>query len=178
MTEQEILAIYTRVYAMTGDITVTFFDCGTLCAKRCCRTFACAGASAEDQDYGMELYPGEELILAGEIKSRRWLDWRFLSGREYHLPSFWGPDEGVYFVGCKIPCPRDKRPLRCRLFPYKPVLRPNGKVVLVLEQGAPNYCPLTGDDLDPRARNKLEKAMQLLITVPKVRELLWWDAQP
>lgn len=178
MTKEEIIAIYTQVYDMTSALTVTSFDCGTLCEKRCCKTFAHAQASDEDQDYGMELYPGEELILAQELESRRWLDWRFLKGEDYHLPASWDITEGVYFVGCKAPCPRERRPLQCRLFPYKPVLKPSGKINLILEKGAPNYCPLTEADLDPQVRHRLEEAMALLSTIPKVRELLWWDAQP
>ena len=113
----------------------------------------------EDQDYGMELYPGEELILAEELKDRRWLDWRFLDGREYHLPASWDASAGVYFVGCKSPCPRERRPLQCRLFPYKPVLKPGGKVGLILDKGAPNYCPLKETELVPQAREQLEQAM-------------------
>lgn len=178
MTKEEILDIYIQIYNMTSFVTVTPFDCGTLCAKRCCRTFALNDASAEEQDYGMELYPGEELILAEELRSRRWLEWRFLNSKEYHLPVSWKKTEGVYFVGCKEPCPRERRPLRCRFFPYKPVLKPNGKIVLMLEKGGPNYCPLTEAQLDPLARTRLEQAIQLLGMIPKVRELLLWDAQP
>lgn len=178
MTNEEILAIYERIYDMTSALTVTSFDCGKLCAKYCCRTFARADAVPEEQDYGMELYPGEELILAEELATRHWLDWRFLNSKEYNLPVSWGAATGVYFVGCKEPCPRERRPLQCRLFPYRPVLKPSGKIVLLLEKGAPNYCPLTEAELDPHARCKLEQAVQLLSTIPKARELLWWDAQP
>lgn len=178
MTNKEIFDIYKRIYAMTNSLTVTTFDCGILCAKRCCRTFARAEAGPEEEDCGMELYPGEELILSEELATRQWLDWRFLNRDEYDLPLSWDATDGVYFVGCKEPCPRERRPLQCRLFPYKPVLRPSGKVVLVLEKGAPNYCPLTEKELDPQTRYKLEEAVQLLGAIPKVRELLWWDAQP
>lgn len=177
MTKDEILAVYRQVYEMTGAMTVTSFDCGLLCDKRCCRTFAYGDASPEERDYGMELYPGEELMLADE-RQGGWLNWRFLSGGEYDLPSSWAKHEGVYFVGCTRPCARAKRPLRCRLFPYKPILKANGKIRLVLEKGTENYCPLTEDQLDAQARRKLEAAMEFLCTIPKVRELLWWDTQP
>lgn len=178
MTDEEVFAVYKQVYDMTSSVTVTPFDCGTLCDKRCCRTFACTGATGNDQDYGMELYPGEELFLADELKQKNWLNWRFLRSGEYHLPANWEPDAGVYFVGCVRPCPRERRPLQCRLFPYKPVLKANGRVRLVLDKGPGNYCPLTEEQLDEQAREQLEKAIELLGTIPKVRELLWWDAQP
>jgi len=178
LTENEIIDIYKRVYDLTGSITVTSFDCGTLCDKRCCKTFAHPQALPENQDHGMELYPGEELILAAELKKRKWLTYRFLNGWEYDLPPSWSKEEGVYFVGCTSPCPREYRPLRCRVFPYKPVLKPSGRIVLRLESGAPNYCPLSEAQLDPEARKKLQAAIELLATIPKVRELLWWDAQP
>jgi hypothetical protein len=51
-------------------------------------------------------------------------------------------------------------------------------VSLELEKGAPNYCPILEEQLDSDARKVLLKAVQLLATIPKVRELLWWDAQP
>lgn len=178
MTQEEIKDVYERVYALTSQVTVTTFDCGTLCQKRCCETFAHPSALPENEAYGMELYPGEELILAEELSSSQWLAYRFLSGKEYHLPTSWGEEDGVYFIGCSQPCPRDRRPLRCRFFPYKPVLKPSGKIALEFEKGAPNYCPLTEAQLDPAARKKLEEAIELLATIPKVRELLWWDAQP
>ena len=178
MTKTEVVEIYRQVYDLTEAVTITPFDCGILCDKRCCKTFAHPTALPENENYGMELYPGEELILAEELNTERWLKHRFLNGHEYSLPPAWSTEEGVYFVGCTKPCPRQFRPLRCRLFPYKPVLKPSGKVVLRLESGPDTYCPLTEEQLDPIARDKLEKAVQLLATIPKVRELLWWDEQP
>jgi hypothetical protein len=178
MTEQEIRSVYCAIYEMTNSITVTKFDCGTLCEKKCCKTFAHPQASHIDLDYGMELYPGEEFMLAEDLADGKWITGRFLSGKEYHLPSAWRKEDGVFFVGCTKPCPRDRRPLQCRLFPYKPVLKPSGIVSLELEKGAPNYCPILEEQLDPDARKVLLKAVQLLATIPKVRELLWWDAQP
>ena len=106
-----------EAYAIIGPLTPLAGDCGALCGAACCQ-------SDEDGQGGMFLFPGERALLEAESWCRI-------------APSA-GPGD---LVTCLAPCPRDKRPLACRIFPLTPVW--TGEVWTVrMDARARAMCPL------------------------------------
>ncbi len=95
-----------RAYRLIGSATPISADCGQLCGAACCK--APEGAEAE---YGMLLFPGEELLLKGDAHFT-------LS----ELPPPKGFSKKVWFAACDGSCDRKKRPLACRIFPCLPYI--------------------------------------------------------
>ena len=92
---------FEKVYALL-DVTPLEFDCGTLCGKLCCR----------------EYEPGVGYLCP--VKSRC-SPWRNLAEMGSSKPANTisaGLKDDVAFIMCNSDCPRDKRPVQCRTFPY------------------------------------------------------------
>jgi len=94
-------------YARLSNVSPMASDCGDLCGKSCCKGL--------DEKAGMYLFPGEEALFSPD---EDWLtlEWHLVSEREF-CPSWEGRIESVGFVICRGTCPREQRPLACRLFP-------------------------------------------------------------
>ena len=97
-------------------------DCGRVCGAACCR-------SAEGEETGMLLFPGEEALFAGR------------SGWVLRPAAL-----GTLAV-CPGVCDREMRPLACRLFPLLPVLREDG-VRIAVDARARGVCPLARGGLN------------------------------
>ena len=99
-------------------------DCGRLCEGACCR-------ADESGENGMLLYPFEERLYRKPI-----------DGFAFHLV-----DDDTLFKGgkrlvCEGTCPREHRPLACRIFPLRIRLQYD-------EMGAHTHAVA---ELDPRSR--------------------------
>lgn len=88
--------LYTRIYKMLDDVTPIKADCGKLCDAACCKG---------DEDSGMYLFPFEEVMFSGDT----WYD--------IYDSDFIFRGSPVKIFICKDSCPREKRPLSCRIFP-------------------------------------------------------------
>lgn len=92
--------LYQIVYRYLNDITPLKTDCGQLCSSACCKG---------DTGNGMLLFPGEASYL-----EKRTLD-----------PSWFRIAEkgNLKLLVCNGACPRDHRPLSCRIFPLMPYIK-------------------------------------------------------
>ena len=120
-------------------VTPLLFDCGSLCASRCCQ------ALDEESVSGMLLYPGEEYFYHTET------DWyRILPS---HLP-------GVSLFVCNGTCPREERPLACRLFPLLPIYTRDGKADVRIDMRGRGICPLCERSKESLSPAFVKKAME------------------
>lgn len=122
---------YPKLYEITCNVTPLAGDCGLLCNSICCQP-------DRDNSLGMYLFPGEELMFSGQ---EDWLQWEKCDPKKENFPPSW--TEPVYFVKCTKPCPREKRPLSCRIFPLTPHLLADNTLLLIHETlDLPYRCPL------------------------------------
>jgi len=120
------------------DETPLSCDCGTLCGCACCQG---------DDQTGMLLFPGEESLYK---------DCTF--GRILTTHGTIGRQKALVFV-CRGTCPRDQRPLSCRLFPL--FLRfKNGKPRVRLDPRA-HMCPLRGYGLPGLKQSFVSRAEEV-----------------
>ncbi|MBQ7487201.1 MAG: hypothetical protein IJT77_06890 [Clostridia bacterium] len=101
------------------DETPLAHDCGSLCGAACCQG---------NDHTGMLLFPGEETLYEGCTFGR------ILIGKETI-----GQQKTRVFV-CRGTCPREQRPLSCRLFPL--FLRFRDGVPRVRLDPRAHMCPL------------------------------------
>lgn len=131
-----------RAWAMLEAQTPLRHDCGALCGAACCQ-------ADEDGQGGVHLFPGERALL-GDIT------WGEV------VPS--GELGGAEMLLCHGPCPRDRRPLGCRLFPLTPIRR-GGAWTVRLDRRAWAVCPLMPSGMRGLSGDFVEacgKAVQLL----------------
>lgn len=76
-------------------------NCGKLCGGACC-------LPEEDGENGMLLFPYEEKLYA-----------RPIAGFSFHLAGDDTLRKGGFRLVCEGACPREHRPLACRLFPLR-----------------------------------------------------------
>lgn len=151
---------YRAIYRLLDRVNPVDYDCGTLCNSVCC-TYTSADIvlqdgedtqlptytpsneppkSAEDEELGIYLYPGEDRLFT---KQEDWLSWEVDDASWYDFPDSWDGD--VWFVRClKAPrCDRPKRPLQCRFYPAAPHITRDGELILILSTiETPYRCPL------------------------------------
>ena len=84
------------------DVTPLKTDCGRVCGAACCFPYPLRDGEAS----GMYLFPGEERLYGpGDTWARV-------------LPTDWvAAGRAVPLLVCEGTCPRENRPLACRLFP-------------------------------------------------------------
>ena len=128
-------------------------DCGLICGAACC-------GPDEDGQGGVKLFPGEAARYEGA-------DWARL-------------DDGV--LTCNGRCPRDMRPLGCRIFPLTPCRKKSGALSLRIDRRAFAMCPLAPHGvraLDPAFVSAVLQALDLIDKTPEGREFLnaWIDEE-
>lgn len=118
--------------ALTETVTPLKGDCGRLCGRACCQ-------ADETGENGMLLYPCEERFYEKPIE-----------GFPFRLV----PDNSLYRGGwrliCEGVCPREHRPLACRIFPLRIRVAANpetgeDRVSAELDPRAWAVCPLPED---------------------------------
>ena len=96
-------------------------DCGRLCEGACCQG---------DEGTGMLLFPGEDALYDA-------CDFARIVPADFTL----GGEQAKLFV-CDGHCPRDKRPLACRIFPLFLAFLKSGKTKVRMDTRAACVCPL------------------------------------
>lgn len=112
-----------RARELLRNLTPLKMNCGRLCGGACCQ-------DDETGENGMLLFPGEEALYARPIE-----------GFPFRLA-----DDDTLFPGgkrliCQGHCPREQRPLACRLFPLR-VRISGGRAVAEIDPRAWCVCPL------------------------------------
>ena len=110
-----------------GAYTPLVADCGRLCGGACCQG---------DEQTGMLLFPGEEKLYDR-------CDFARVVPAEYALGG-----EAARLLVCRGTCPRESRPLACRLFPLFLRFDAQGNPHVVLDSRAHAVCPLTDYGMD------------------------------
>ncbi len=117
----KIADLYKQIYRRFDELTPVPFDCGEMCGKLCC---------AGDDESGMYLFPGEEVLFAGKDNFSVLPTELSSAGRQVNL------------LVCHGPCKREERPLSCRIFPLIPFYRKGSTLEIIADPRA-NICPLT-----------------------------------
>lgn len=170
-TADNYFSLYKKVYELLDTYPVSDKDCGEYCGKACC-----CYTVPDDMESGMELLPGEDEIFPLESE---WLKPCFLTGSLYEYPPEWGTHTGCIQIRCLQPCPREERPVNCRLFPLT-VYVEKGRYYLIVAEGLTDYsCQLINrpDLINPEFLNSARKAAILLLEIPKFRQLVYWDSK-
>lgn len=107
--------------ALLNHLTPLKTDCGRLCSGACCQG---------DESTGMLLFPGEETLYENCSFAK-------VIPADFTL----GDTPAMLFV-CKGTCPRDERPLACRLFPLFLAFLRSGKTKVRMDTRAAHICPL------------------------------------
>jgi len=143
--------LYKKAYRMLDNITPLKFDCGMLCESRCCEG---------DDDTGMHLYPGEEIIQNNNklLKIRE----EFFEGGK------------ILFATCNGKCDRRSRPLACRIFPLAPYISQDGRLHIVEDPRAKHICPLLfysdSAKMDRRFKSSIYKVFRFLIEDREIKD--------
>lgn len=113
-TKGNYAAFYGLIYDAIGPFTPLTYDCGALCGGACCKG---------GDDMGMYLFPHEEEAL--DLSAYRVVE-----------------SEMGKMVVCNGKCDRENRPLACRIFPFFPILREDGRIEVLPDPGANRLCPM------------------------------------
>lgn len=148
-----------RALELTRDVTPLRQDCGRHCGAACCRD------DGEDE-LGMLLFPGEE-GLYGE-QDAAWM----------HIVSSGEEREGlgVPLLVCNGTCPRERRPLACRIFPLGPKTG-KGPPRVRIDPRSRMMCPLADagiQGLSPDFVKAVGEAFLALWEDEEQREYLRW----
>ena len=124
MQKYSLHALYQQAYCILANVTPLPADCGALCGSRCCKG---------DKSQGMILFPGEWEYLQSPS---------FLSCQKREMQGI-----SVDFAVCNGHCPRNLRPLSCRVFPFAPYLS-RGTLSVIADPRARYLCPLLQCDAE------------------------------
>ncbi len=143
--------------ALLLNLTPLKQDCGALCGGACC-------TPDEEDRSGMMLFPSERALYES-------CDWAVLG--QYDTPV------GVFdYLKCAGRCPREARPLACRIFPLSPYFDA-GELKLRLDQRAWALCPLMEYGFSALSQAFVQgvlESMRLIDSTPDGHEfLLRWQ---
>ena len=126
-------------------------DCGQLCESACCKG---------DGETGMYLFPHEEIMFKDNPS---WLE---ISESRIEMSN----GKKVLLAVCNGTCPRERRPLSCRVFP----LVPSDKNVSEIDLRARAICPLCyGEDLiNKKFYKKASRCFRILSSKPEIKPFL------
>lgn len=113
--------ILSRARELLLSLTPLNHDCGLLCGQACC-------APDEEGQGGMMLFPGESALYQN-------VSWAALETAHTPVGDF-------VCLKCDGRCPREARPLACRIFPLSPYFNASGELGLRMDQRAWAMCPL------------------------------------
>jgi len=123
-------------------------DCGAICGAACCQP-------DEDGRGGMLLFPGEEPLYDPCP------DWASLSETPIVIHG-----KQLLFLTCGGRCPREDRPLACRVFPLAPTAQ-RQRATVALDIRAWPVCPLMQSGMGGLSRAFIaagQSAAELLLT--------------
>lgn len=141
------IELYSKAYRILDQVTPLATDCGLLCNKACC--------DGGEDDLGMYLFPGEELILSD-------LSYFRIMPTDIQLEN----GSHVLLINCYGKCDRKLRPLSCRIFPLTPYLTYQDILTVDLDIRAAGICPLVkakkSPSIHPNFIQAVRKAIRLL----------------
>ncbi|MDR0570682.1 MAG: hypothetical protein LBG71_05645 [Clostridiales Family XIII bacterium] len=167
---------YKAIYRLLNRVSPIDGDCGRLCGSICC---TCDADDAGDKGFSMGIYllPGEDRVFT---RTEDWLEWSYTKVSEADFPDSWS---GIaYFVRCKTPplCPRETRPLQCRVFPLAPHITGSGELRMILfpAEGLPYRCPLAENEapLSPAFVKATNTVWKRLIQDRHIYDLVKYDS--
>lgn len=130
------------------DVTPLKSDCGDICGAACCQE------PEDDSITGMALFPGEEQL--------------YFSKTDWYKIYYDSKGKNPVLV-CKGECPREQRPLACRIFPLTPYVK-KGKLSVRMDARAFDMCPLY-------RHGKKGLSDQFVKAVEEAAEVLWRSAR-
>jgi len=145
--------LYQKAYSILNKLTPQQSDCGELCNQACC--------DSEDEDAGMYLFPGEELMYINKP------DWLRIEESAFTYDN----GKPALIAICTERCDRKFRPLACRIFPLTPYIGDNGVINIKIDPRAVAMCPLA----KPDAAESLDK--EFLFAVGDVFNILAKDTE-
>lgn len=125
-------------------------DCGKRCGAACCKP-------DQDGNGSMLLFPGEAALYADQP------DWMTLSDSGLSIEG-----EPLMLLTCDGSCPRERRPLACRIFPLTPYVQ-DDSLTIELDVRAWPVCPLMGFGMQGLSK-------EFTAAVRSAMALLWPDA--
>ncbi len=148
---------WAEVYQLLEDVTPLLTDCGRLCKKKCC--------SLEESGRGVFLFPGEDKLFAKETS---WCRVKGYTGDNMHYTG-----SEPLMLDCCGRCPRDKRPLVCRLFPMAPYLNREGSLEIIFDPDAYFICPLSRlEDYEVLNKHFLDRVRQVWLLLMEDEEIV------
>lgn len=149
--------LYSNAYRILDQVTPLTTDCGLLCNKACC--------DGGEDDLGMYLFPGEELILSD-------LSYFRIIPTDIQLEN----GSHILLINCDGKCDRKLRPLSCRIFPLTPYLTYQNILTVDLDIRATGICPLVkgkkSPPIHPDFIRAVRKAIRLLSKDPEILEFI------
>lgn len=149
--------LYTRAWKILENASPLAGDCGNLCDRACC------GGTSDD---GMLLFPGEEAMYDQNE------DWFEIRDSHILLPD----GSPVKLFVCKGSCPREMRPLSCRIFPLLPYIDDLDYLEFVPDLRGLRTCPLlfesVGESISPDFIDALHSAFSTLIGDKRVLDFI------
>ena len=140
------------------DVTPLKGDCGRVCGRACCLP----APGSEGSPSGMYLFPGE----AGLYKP--------CPGWARLCTAGWASGDRILLLECEGVCPREDRPLACRLFPLCARSSGGGFTVGMDPRGR-SVCPLIPHGvqaLDPAFTKAVTDAIRTLWAFPDFKKFL------
>lgn len=151
MSDNKTRALKKACALLKNETPLGSFDCGNLCAGRCCEG---------DSLTGMWLFPGEEQLVKGENFTI------IETEANYGCPA----------VVCGGKCKRDKRPLSCRFFPLVPVIveEEGRETVKAMIDPRAGICPLSSNEklISRRFIRAVRRAGKCLAADDEIREYM------
>jgi len=148
--------LYNNFRKRFGSATPLQTDCGRLCNEKCCDG---------TENVGMLLFPGEEHLYTDK-------DWCTLKDTGIVLSDGYV----VKLLVCSGKCPRDERPLSCRIFPVIPYINESGRADFRLDPRSFRICPITQNPdkypVDEDFIDRLYKAFPPLLKDERVVEFI------
>jgi len=135
-------ALYMEAYRMLDRSTPLAIDCGRLCGKACCQP--------GEEETGMYLFPGEEIMYE---ENPDWMEIKQVNG-------FAESSSKINLLICQGHCERSLRPLACRIFPLTPYLSSKDILQIKMDPRAKILCPLACHSSPNRLHHRFKKDVQ------------------
>lgn len=149
--------VISKAYKILSEVTPLQIDCGMLCDAACCSDLS----DDEDEVTGMLLFPGEEAFFEN-------CDWGYICNTEFALTN----GKIIQLFVCEKYCPRDERPLSCRIFPL--FSKMNGQVII--DPRSKGVCPLScfksDEEFSPEFVCAVKDAFAVLMTDAECKEFI------
>lgn len=138
------------------NITPLKTDCGEKCDHMCCKPYL----DDKGEEAGMILFPFEHVLYENE-------DWCRVKILE---------DGETRFLVCDKPCPRDKRPLSCMIYPLRCYFSDHTKEWrIVLDSRAKDSgCPLKYEDITEEFKETVAEVFSTLMITTENLDFIRW----